>query len=404
VSVLQGVRVVDLTRYLSGPTLTMLLADYGADVIKVEKWPGGDPARESGPRAGTESVYYMASNRNKRSIALNMRSTEGLEICKRLISTADVLVENFRPGVAQKLGLGWTEVHAMNPRLVYCSINGFGSSGPGADVPGFDQTVQAMSGLMSVTGTPRTGPLRVGIAVADSVAGVFGAFGVAAALFKRDRTGVGLRVECSLMGSMLSLMSYQAQRYLSLQEMPGQDGNDHPLMFPQGTFKTGDGAITIASGNEQMWGRLCQALELGEFAEDERFVTNSERMENRVALRKLIEDRLRSGTSQHWMDVIQRSGVPCGPVLNMKEALEHPVTEALGMIGEVHHATIGHMRVLGRPVRMATDDSPDAEEWLRLAPPVCGQHSVEICTELGILKGELEVLIENGVVGIPEPI
>ncbi len=250
---LDGIRVVDLSRYLSGPTLTMLLGDLGAEVIKVETLPVGDPARESGPFTGQESVYYMASNRNKRSVAINLRDPAGLDICLDLVDTADVFVQNFRPGTAEKMGLGAADLRARNPRLVYASISGFGSRPPGDALPGFDQTAQAMSGLMSVTGTPETGPLRVGIAVADSATGVFAAVGVLAALLERERTGQGTVVEASLMESMLSLMSYQAQKFLSLREVPKQDGNDHPIMFPQGTFRARDGSLTLACGNEKMW-------------------------------------------------------------------------------------------------------------------------------------------------------
>src|SRR5918999_4663303 len=259
-AILDGLRVVDLSRFLSGPTAAMLLADYGADVIKVEGLPGGDPARESGPFQGSESVYFICSNRNKRSVAVDLRSDEGRQLVGELVDRADVLIENFKPGTMEKMGLDVRAARVRNPRLVYCSITGFGSRGPGRDLPGFDQSAQAMSGLMSVTGTAATGPLRVGIAIADSTAGVFGALGIVLALYERERTGLGGRVETSLIESLMSLMNYQAQKYLSLGEVPGQDGNDHPLMFPQGTFATADEPITLASGSEQMWRRLCSAL------------------------------------------------------------------------------------------------------------------------------------------------
>src|SRR6476619_3694304 len=311
-SALEGLRVVDLTRYLSGPTLTMLLADLGADVVKVETLPHGDPARQSGPFQGGDSVYYMASTRNKRSLAVDLRTDAGKDVLYRLIDQADFFVQNFRPATAEAMGFGPEQLQARNPRLIYTSISGFGMTAPGSDLPGFDQTAQAMSGLMSVTGTEETGPLRVGIAVADSATGVFAAVGVLAALQERTRTGRGAVVESSLMQSMLTLMSYQAQKYLSLGIVPGRDGNDHPIMFPQGTFATGEGSLTLASGNERMWRRLCDVLDLEELAEDARFVDNAARMANRGELRALIEKALSNRSAQEWITAIKAAGVTCG--------------------------------------------------------------------------------------------
>lgn len=398
-SALSGIRVVDMSRYLSGPTLTMLLADMGADVIKVEDFPRGDPARETGPFVGDESVYFMASNRNKRSVAVKFRSAEGRSICRQLAERADIFVENFRPGVATRMGLAWPELHEKNPSLIYCSISGFGTEGPGAALAGFDQTAQAMSGLMSVTGTEDTGPLRVGIPVADSSTGVLAAFEVVTALVERDRTGLGQLVECSLMGTMLFLMSYQGQKYLSVGEVPGQDGNDHPLMFPQGVFKTGDGGMAIASGNEQMWQRLARVLGLEALVSDPRFLTNADRMRNRRLLRRLIEERLGGRPTAEWVEVIGNAGVPCGPVLDVGQALEHPIARALDMVQTVRHTTLGSMRVLGRPVRRGAD----TDEWLRLAPPTLGEHSREVCSEIGITGKEFDRLVKSGLIGVARP-
>jgi crotonobetainyl-CoA:carnitine CoA-transferase CaiB-like acyl-CoA transferase len=313
------------------------------------------------------------------------------------------VVENFRPGLAAEIGLGWADCSRLNERLVYCSISGFGDGEIGSKLPGFDQTVQAMSGLMSVTGTPDTGPLRVGIAVADSGTGVFAAFGVVSALMARERTGRGQLVTCSLMGSMLSLMSYQAQRYLSAGELPSQDGNDHPIMFPQGTFKTGDGAVTIACGNEDMWGRLCRSLSLEHLIDDPRFSSNARRMENRRDLRRLLEARLAEQGSEKWLETIRGAGVPCGPVLDVEQALSHPVTEELGMIASIKHKTLGDMRVLGRPVNIQADDGPvaDTGPWLRLPPPLLGEHSVDVCREAGYSEHDIEALLRDGIIAVP---
>lgn len=393
---LDGIRVVDLTRYLSGPTLTMLLGDFGADVIKVETLPTGDPARQSGPFHGSESVYYMASNRNKRSIAVDLRTDEGRDILFQLIDRADIFVENFRPGTANGMGLSAEALRARNPRLIYTSISGFGSSGPGAKLPGFDQTAQAMSGIMSVTGNSDTGPMRVGIAVADSATGVFAAVGVLAALHERDRTGRGGVVESSLMQSMLTLMSYQAQKYLSLGEVAGLVGNDHPIMFPQGTFRTATNSITLASGNEAMWRKLCSVLGLTEIAEDPRYVTNADRMARRGELRVLLEDVLGTKPAAEWIPLINEAGVPCGPVLDLEDALTHPITEALRMVEVVDHTSLGDLKLLGQSVTV----SGSADGWLRRHPPLFGEHTSEVLTELGLSQDQVDHLQDKGVVGM----
>jgi crotonobetainyl-CoA:carnitine CoA-transferase CaiB-like acyl-CoA transferase len=398
-SSLRNIRVVDFSRYLSGPSAAMLLGDLGAEVVKVEGTPRGDPARESGPFHGGESVYYMSSNRNKRSIALNLRDARGLAIAKRIAAQADVVIQNFKPGLVESLGLDYDSLRQENDRLVYCSISGFGSSGPGKDLPGFDQSAQAMSGLMSVTGTPETGPLRVGIAVGDSAAGVFAAVGILAALVRRADTGRGSHVETSLLQSVLSLMNYQAQKYLSLGEIPGQDGNDHPLMFPQGSFPTRDKPITIASGNEAMWRKLCDVLGCPELAEDARFRTNALRMDNRVALRQLLENQLREESAEHWVKAINRAGIPATPIYSVDEALDSPITRHLGMVGTLDHPTLGPLRVVGTPISIDGD-----VEYLRKPPPLLGQHTVEISRELGLSEEETRHLVQEGVLYTRAPL
>lgn len=394
---LDGVRVLDFSRYLSGPTSTMLLADLGADVVKVETLPGGDPARESGPFCDGESVYYLVSNRNKRSLAINLRDPRGMQVCRQLLKDADILVQNFRPGVAERMGLGYEQLAAENERLIYCSISGFGSQPPGSDLPGFDQTAQAMSGLMSVTGTAETGPLRVGIAVADSATGVFAAVGVLAALHERTRTGNGQRVDCSLMEAMMTLMSYQAQKYLSLNEIPGQDGNDHPLMFPQGTFEAADGQVTIASGNEKMWSTLCQVVGLEHLVSDPRFVDNAARMRNRVELRALLEEALANHPAAYWVEQLNRAGVPSSPVLNVGQALTHPLAQALELVASVQHSSLGDIDVLGTPVKLGGRQ----DGWLRRPPPLLGEHSVEVCREAGLSDQEIQRLADEAVIAYP---
>lgn len=393
-AILDGVRVLDLSRYLSGPTAAMLLADYGADVIKVEGLPGGDPARESGPFHASESVYYMCSNRNKRSIAVDLRSDEGRQVVGELLERSDVLIENFKPGTMARMGLAERDVRHSFPRLVYCSITGFGARGPGRDLPGFDQSAQAMSGLMSVTGTNATGPLRVGIAIADSTAGVFGALGIVLALYDRERTGQGGLVETSLIESLMSLMNYQAQKYLSLGEVPGRDGNDHPLMFPQGTFATADEPITLASGSEAMWRRLCQVLGREDLADDPRFVDNALRMRNRVELRSILESELGRKPAREWLSAINAAGIPATPIYGVDRALENDFVDALELVTSVGHATLGELKVLGRPVTVGDE----RRGWLRRPPPLLGQHTVEICRELGHEPAEIEAWLGRGVI------
>ncbi len=394
---LEGIRVIDLSRYLSGPTATMLLADMGADVIKVETLPEGDPARQSGPFHQGESVYYMASNRNKRSIAVDLKDPAGRQLVADLAAQADVLVQNFRPGIVEKMGLGYDAVRERNPRLVYCTISGFGTRGAGRDLAGFDQSAQAMSGLMSVTGTKETGPLRVGIAIGDSATGVFAALGIVSALYARERTGSGQLVEASLIESLVSLLSYQAQKYLSLSEVAGQDGNDHPLMFPQGTFPTQDTPITLASGNDVMWRRLCAVIGLPDLADDDRFADNAKRMQHRVQLRRIMEGQLVQRPAAEWLELINGAGIPAAPIFNIAQSIDSEIVRGLGMVAEVDHPLIGTLRVLGRPVTVG--DSRDG--WLHRPPPLLGQHTIEVLREMGQMTPRIDALLQAGVIFDP---
>lgn len=396
---LDGIRVVDFSRYLSGPTAAMLLADMGAQVVKVEGLPTGDPSRESGPFHSGESVYFMCSNRNKRSLAVDLRDPAGRSIVRSLVARADVVVHNFKPGTMEKMGLGYDELKPGNSRLIFCAISGFGGTGAGRDLPGFDQSAQAMSGLMSVTGTAETGPLRVGIAVGDATAGVFGALGIMSALYERERTGLGQLVETSLIESLLSLMNYQAQKYLSLGEVPGQDGNDHPLMFPQGSFPTADAPITLASGSEAMWRRLCDVLGLRELADDPRFANNAARMKHRVELRRLLEERLGTRPAAEWLDAINGAGIPATPIYSVDQTLESDIVRSLEMVADVQHSTIGPLRVLGRPFTLGGERTG----WLRRPPPLLGEHSVEVCRELGLPPDEVAKLVAAGVIVDGQP-
>ena len=310
-----------------------------------------------------------------------------------LIDSADVFIENFRPGTAVAMGLAPDELLRRNPRLIYVSISGFGHTDVGRDMPGFDQTVQAMSGLMSLTGTEDSGPLRTGIAIADASTGVFAAMGILAALLERERTGKGTIVHASLMQSMIAMINYQAQSTLSLGTLPDRVGNDHPIMFPQGTFKAGDGAITIACGNEKMWRYLCTALGLDTIAEDPRFLDNAGRMKHRRELRRIIEEALRDGSPDGWIDIINSAGVPCGPVLDLREALDHPTTRALGIVQTIDHPQLGPMEILGKAVTIG-DDSREIDRH----PPLLGEHTSAVLAEIGFSAEKIEHLRAIGAI------
>ncbi|MBO0909795.1 CaiB/BaiF CoA transferase family protein [Arthrobacter sunyaminii] len=390
---LEGVVVLDLSRYIAGPTASMMLADQGADVIKVEPLPGGDPSRQSGPfMDGGESVYFMSANRNKRSLAVDLRSAEGLSAVQRIAAGCDVLIENFKPGTVSRMGLSYSDLAPRNPGLVHCSISGFGSGAAGSTMAGFDQNAQGMSGFMSVTGTAETGPLRAGIPVADSSTGLVAGFAILAKLFEKAHTGVGGQVSTSLMQTMTFMMTYQAQKYLSLGIVPTMEGNDHPLIFPQGTFRTRDGHVTIASGNQQMWEKLAAVLGLDDLLRDARFSTNEVRLDNRVQLRKLMEEQLAGKNSADWISIINRAGIPCGPVLAMDCVFNHPLARELELTGSVHHSTLGDMLVLGRPAD--TGDAP----WLHSAPPVLGEHSQAVLADHGFSEAEIAEYTRRGII------
>lgn len=390
---LEGLVVLDLSRYIAGPTASMMLADQGADVIKVEALPDGDPSRQSGPFVeGGESVYFMSANRNKRSLAVDLRSVEGLAAVKKIAAAADVVIENFKPGTMTRMGLAYQELAVANPRLVYCSITGFGSGRAGSVMAGFDQNAQGMSGFMSVTGTEETGPLRAGTPVADSSTGLIAGFAILAKLLERDKTGVGGQVSTSLMQSMTFMMTYQAQKFLSLEMIPAGEGNDHPLIFPQGTFRTRDGYVTIASGNQQMWEKLARVLALQDLLADARFATNELRLTHRRELRALMEQKLGLDNSAVWIKSINDAGVPCGPVLNVAEAFRHPLATELELAPTVLHTTLGKMQVLGRPAKTGEDP------WLLFPPPLLGEHSREILAQYGFTDEEISAYGGQGVI------
>jgi crotonobetainyl-CoA:carnitine CoA-transferase CaiB-like acyl-CoA transferase len=394
-SPLDGLTVLDLTRVLSGPYCTMLLADMGARVIKIEHPDRGDDTRAWGPPfVHGESAYFLSINRNKESVTLDFKRREGRALLDRLIAKADVLVENFRPGTLDRHGLDYKTLAAAHPALVYCSISGFGQSGPQRDRPGYDAVVQAEGGLMSVTGAADGPPYRLGVAIADLVAGLLAAQGVTLALFARTRTGHGQHVDVGMLDGVTALLSYQAGIFFATGVAPSRMGNRHPTIVPYETFEASDGEFVLAVGNDEQFKRFCGVAGIPALAADERFATNPARVRNYDALRPQLADALRRRTRAGWIEALAAAGVPCGAVRDVREVLTDPHLDARGMIEVVEHASAGAIRVLGVPIKLS--ETPGA---VRTAPPTLGQHTSAVLRgDLGVTDAEIEALRGSGII------
>ena len=392
---LHGLKVVDLTRALAGPTCTALLGDLGAEIIKVEGLPGGDGARGWAPFEGEESLYFASINRNKTSIALTLRDPRARAVLDRLIAGADVLVENFRPGTLAKMGLAPEDLRRRYPRLVIASISGFGSRGPEQATPGLDQVAQGMSGLMSVTGPDSSSPTRVGVPIIDSITGVMAALSISAALTGRERSGEGSHVETSLLETGINMLSFQAQRYLSLGEVPSGNGNDHPVIWPYGSFKTADDEINIAAGNEPQWRALCQVLAEPELAERSGFSNGRDRLAHREELRTEVERLLAVRTAREWIPRLRDAGIPAGPVHRLDDVFADPQVLALEMVHEVTSDAGSPLPLVRGPITV--DGTVPA---IRLPPPSLGRDSRDILEALGLTEAEVDELVRDGVVGV----
>jgi crotonobetainyl-CoA:carnitine CoA-transferase CaiB-like acyl-CoA transferase len=392
---LSGLKVVDLTRVLSGPYCTMLLADMGARVIKVEQPGRGDDTRAWGPPfQAAESAYFLSINRNKESVTLDLKRPEGRRLLEDLLEGADILVENFKPGTMERLGVGYETAHARWPRMVYCSISGFGQTGPRRDQPGYDAVVQAEGGLMSITGDAAGPPFRLGVAISDIVSGMFAAQGIALALFARTRTGAGQRVDISMLDSTVALLTYQAAIYFATGSAPGRMGNRHPTIVPYETFATADGDLVLAVGNDEQWCRFCEAAGLGALAVDIRFGTNRARVAHYDVLRPLLADRLRQRTRGDWLATFSAASIPCGSVRDVAEVLDDPQLHARSMIEAVEHAVLGTVQVLGVPIKLSATPG-----HVRSAPPTLGQHTdIILRTELGLTEQQIAALRTSGVI------
>ncbi len=378
---LSSITVVDLTRALAGPYATLMLADAGASVIKVERPEKGDDTRGWGPpfvgEPGIEeSTYFLSVNRSKKSVVLDFKDESDLEKLRSLIRNSDVLVENFRPGVMERMGLGWEELEEMNPRLVYLSITGFGEGGPDGHRPGFDQIAQGEGGLMSFTGPVGGPPTKVGVPIADMLSGMFGAFGVAAALAEREKSGRGQKVTSSLLGSIVGIHAFQGTRWLLAGEVPEPEGNRHPTIAPYGAYECADGEINIAVGSEGLWHRFAPLANID--PDDERFSDNIKRRANVTDLEAEIIPALKSATVDEWMERLGEAGVPAGRVKTLDEVYESPQVEHLGLIDAVDHSTLGQIRLPGSPVRYGRSGKRAPEP-----PPTLGEHNEEVFGEPG---------------------
>ena len=388
---LTGIKVLDLTRVVSGPFCTMMLADFGADVIKIEA-PGGDVSRVTGIVGKGENPYFVNLNRNKRTMTINMKTDEGKRIVRSMAERVDVVVENFRPGVMERLGLGYEELRKTNPGLVYAAVTGFGKTGPYKDRPAFDFIAQAMSGFMSLNGSQDMDPLRVGIPISDTIAGLYAAFGILAALRERDMTGKGQEVQSAMVDGLISMFTFASGAFFSTGELPPRNGNDHMVVSPYGLFKASDGPLAIAPSTEKTWVSLCGCIGRDDLLEDPRFDSADKRRDNRAEINKIVGDVIATKTRDEWIDILNGAGIPCGPVNNLRQTFSDPQVLHQEMVIEIPQPS-GPVKVPGFPVKMS--ETPAA---VRRPSPMVGEHTVEVLRELGFEAAEIDQFITNGAV------
>lgn len=389
---LAGIRVLDLTRVLAGPYCTMFLGDLGAEVVKVEQPGVGDDTRGWGPPfAGGESAYFLCINRNKKSITIDLKSQDGLTLVRRLVEQADVLIENFRPGMMEKFGLGEKDLRAANPKLIYASLSGFGADGPMSGVPGYDLIVQAWGGLMSITGMPDGEPTKVGVAIMDLVAGLMLGKAIAAALFAREKLGVGQKIDTSLLEAEVASLINVGSNYLIAGTIPRRWGNAHPTIVPYQSFQTADGFLVLGVASEGIWRRFCPAIGRADLADDPRFAKNADRVGNRAALIALLADLFKTRSTAVWLKILNDAEVPSAPVQTIDQVFNAPQVRHREMLVEVDHPTVGNLRMAGVPVKFSVTPAS-----IRLPPPLLGQHTDEVLAswlemgdkEIAELKGK----------------
>ncbi|MCC2865566.1 CoA transferase [Anaerovorax odorimutans] len=392
--ILKGLKVLDLTRVLSGPYCTMTLADLGAEVIKIERPGTGDDSREYGPFIHGESAYFMGINRNKKSIAIDLKRKEGKEIILSLIKEVDIIIENYRPGTMEKLGLDYCTLRHWNKQIIYASISGFGQTGPMRRKAAYDGIVQAMGGIMSITGEKGGSALRVGTSIGDIAAGMFCSIGILAALHHRNHTGKGMHIDVAMLDSIIAILENAVSRFLLTGQDPKPNGNTHASIFPFETFKTKDSELMIAAGNDQLWASLCTAIERPELIDDALLKTNPLRNENHDYMFTELSKALGNKTTGKWYQIIDAAGVPCSPVNTISQVLDLPQVKARKLISEVKHPNIGVYKIVNSPIKTTAPT-----ETITTAAPMLGQNTVEILKEyLGYEQEQIEVLLKNKVV------
>jgi crotonobetainyl-CoA:carnitine CoA-transferase CaiB-like acyl-CoA transferase len=391
---LDKIKVVDLTRTLAGPFCTMLMGDMGAEVVKIEEPTGGDETRHWTPFWNGESTQFLTFNRNKRSLSVNLKEPEGLKIVRDLAADADVMIESFRAGTLERLGLGYEEIKKVNPGVVYCSISGYGRTGPMADMPGYDLLIQAYSGLMSLTGDPDGSPLRIGFSLVDLFTGMMAYGTILTALRQRDQTGKGQWVESALLDGQVAALSYHATGFMGTGVEPKRMGSGHPSLVPYQSFSSSNGQFIIGCANQGLWERMCRAIGQDAMLEDLRYTTNTDRVEHRAECVGELNTVFAQNTTDHWVGLIVEAGVPCGPINTVSDVVSNPQVLARNMIAEVEHPKIPELKFPNSPLKLT--DSPAT---IRRVPPLLGQHNEEILAESGYSSDKIADLKERGVIG-----
>lgn len=391
---LEGVKILDLTRVLAGPFCTMILGDLGAEVLKVEGISTRDDTRAwEPPYTGGESAYYLCANRNKRGMTLDLKSDQGKDIFKKLLADSDVVVQNFKTGTLEKIGFGYEEMRKVNPRIILASITGFGSHGPYKDQPGYDYIIQAMGGLMSITGDQSSGPLKVGVAIADVLTGLYTVIGILAALYERNQSGEGQKIDISLFDSQISALVNVASNYLISGEIPQRLGNQHPNIVPYQVFSTLDGDLVVAVGNDNQFEKFVQVLGMPELASNEKFKTNPNRVKNREELIQILGDKMKSKSAGRWRELLNAAGIPNGPIYDMKALFADPQVQARKMKVEMAHPTARSIQVVGSPLKLSRTPVE-----MRRHPPLYSEHTVEVLLQLGYTKDQIHEMIKNKVI------
>jgi len=394
VGALDGVKVLDLTRVLAGPLCTMILGDLGAEVIKVEAPGGSDETRKWGPPfQNGVSAYYLCANRNKKSLTVNLKDPRGKKIIYQLVEKSDVVIHNFKTGTMDRLGLGYEELSRCNPKLIYCSITGFGETGPYKNLPGYDFIIQGMSGLMSITGDEHTPPFKTGVAITDILTGLYACIGIQAALLEKDRSGRGQKIDLSLYDCAVSSLVNVASNYLMTKKVPPKMGNRHPNIVPYQTFRTADGEMVIAVGNDRQFQDLCSVLEMRELPSDPRFSTNPERVKHRTELIPILEKRFQMKSTAYWMEACQQKKIPCGPIQKLDEMVCDPQLTVREMFLSMEHPTAGTIQVVGSPLKLSK--TPVKQNQY---PPLPGEHNELILSHLGYSDAEIEDLKTNQII------